>query len=150
MHDPNSAERPALILLACIVTMVVAAVVGWGAANALRTQRPQTEMMQSSTLAAAFTFQVVFAVGAEKMPQEALDVLGAAADKARERSSGSMIISAFHESPQDADLARRRAVAVQHGLESLGIPTHLIQIAPVQAVKKVSESDANRVDIDVD
>jgi hypothetical protein len=105
---------------------------------------------QSSERTGAATFQVVFSAGAEKLPLEALEVLGAAADKARERSDTPLLISAFHDSPQNANLARSRAAAVQHGLESLGIQSHLIQIAPAQAVKKVTPTNANVVNVTID
>jgi outer membrane protein OmpA-like peptidoglycan-associated protein len=150
MKDQDSAKRPALILLTCIVALVVAGVVGWGVAKAFRHPRPPAEVTQSSELTGAATFQVVFSAGAEKLPLEALKALGAAADQAREGSNTSLVISAFHDSSQTADLARSRAAAVQHALESLGIQSNLIQIAPVQDVTKVSEKNANLVNITVE
>lgn len=133
---------------------------------------PPTEAPASAAVSAAATAQAVadaasieveqgvvkfyFASGSAELAAGAGDALADMVKAAQAGQSGQsrrkLVISGFHDAVGDpvrnADLARRRALAVRAALKAAGVPDAQIELAkPRQLTGSGSDADARRVEI---
>ncbi len=96
--------------------------------------------------------KLYFAVGSDALPAESNDVLARVAEAARAQYGVAVLISGFHDASGDAqmnaDLAKRRALAVRHALESYGVsPERLVMSRPELTAGGVDDKEARRVEL---
>ncbi|XVJ70280.1 MAG: OmpA family protein [Rhizobacter sp.] len=96
--------------------------------------------------------KLYFAVGSEALPADSNDVLARVAEAARAQYGVSVLISGFHDASGDplmnAELAKRRALAVRHALESYGVsPERLVMSRPELTSGGADDKEARRVEL---
>jgi outer membrane protein OmpA-like peptidoglycan-associated protein len=96
--------------------------------------------------------KLYFAVGSDVLPPESDDVLARVAEAARAQYGVSVLISGFHDASgnaqMNADLAKRRAVAVRHALEAYGVsPDRLVMSRPELTTGGADDKEARRVEL---
>jgi outer membrane protein OmpA-like peptidoglycan-associated protein len=134
----TAAETPALVAIPATVS-----------ASAVTLAAPD---VQSAAVAVEPDGRVYFEVGSDALPPQASDVLVKVAESARMQAGKSVLISGYHDATGDpvknADLAKRRALAVRHALEANGVaPNLLVMAKPVMAVGGVDAREARRVEL---
>ncbi|MBC8057173.1 MAG: OmpA family protein [Rhizobiales bacterium] len=156
MSDQNDeTQNYALMVLAGVVTLVIAGVLGLAvtkgsgsgsggmtAANAAAAQ----------IVAGAPEGRVYFAIGSDALPAESSAVLVKVADAARMESGKVVLISGFHDASGDAaanaELAKKRALAVRHALEANGVaPDRLVMDKPLLTSGGADAREARRVEM---
>jgi outer membrane protein OmpA-like peptidoglycan-associated protein len=93
-----------------------------------------------------------FVVGSDALPADSHDVLAHVAESARAQYGVSVLISSFHDASSNAqanaDLAKRRALAVRHALEAYGVsPEHLLMSHPEPVAGGADHKQAHRVEL---
>lgn len=96
--------------------------------------------------------KLYFAVGSDALPGDSNDVLARVAEAARAQYGVSVLISGFHDASgnaqMNADLAKRRALAVRHALESYGVsPERLVMSRPELTTGGANDKEARRVEL---
>jgi outer membrane protein OmpA-like peptidoglycan-associated protein len=161
MNDQNDdAQNYALMVLAGVVALVVAGVIALAVSTGLGSAaKPAAAGNAAAASAAAPTdgaaepeARVYFELGSDALPANASAVLVQVADKARAQSGKVVLISGFHDASGDAaanaDLAKRRALAVRHALEANGVaPDHLVMDKPVEMTGGADAREARRVEL---
>lgn len=161
MSNSNDDEstRYGLTLVALLVGLVVAGVVAFG----IKTTSGRPSVAASNPTAAGVPAaqqqaefappeKLYFAVGSDALPPDSDAVLARVADTAREQNGVSVLISGFHDAVGDpqanADLAKRRAMAVRHALEANGVaPERLIMSRPEVTAGGPDDQEARRVEL---
>jgi len=142
-------QKYALGAVAGVVALVLAGVIGLAASRLLHA--PRAAAPSAATPAAPAAERVYFEVGQSSLPVEASDVLARVAEAAR-ASGGTVLISGYHDASGDAaanaELAKRRAQAVQHALEANGVAPDRLQLAkPVMTTGDGDPQAARRVEM---
>jgi len=142
-------QKYALGAVAGVVALVLAGVIGLAASRLLHAPRAAAPV--AATPAAPAAERVYFEVGQSSLPVEASDVLARVAEAAR-ASGGTVLISGYHDASGDAaanaELAKRRAQAVQHALEANGVAPDRLQLAkPVMTTGDGDPQAARRVEM---
>ena len=158
MNDQNDeSQNYALMVLAGLIALVIAGVLMLAA----RSGHGGTAKGPSATttaVAAAIAGEpegrVFFASGSDALPADSSEVLVKVADAARAATGKVVLISGFHDASGDpahnADLALRRARAVQHALEANGVAAdHLILDKPSVTTGDGDAREARRVELRV-
>jgi outer membrane protein OmpA-like peptidoglycan-associated protein len=96
--------------------------------------------------------KLYFAVGSDALPADSNDVLSRVAESARAQYGVSVLIAGFHDASGNAefnaDLAKRRALAVRHALEAYGVsPERLVMNRPELTSGGADEKEARRVEL---
>lgn len=96
--------------------------------------------------------RIYFASGSEALPEGASQQLVEVADAVRGQPGRAVLISGFHDASGDparnADLAKRRALAVRHALEANGlVADQLVMDKPVLAEGGTDPREARRVEV---
>ena len=139
MNENDDTQNYALMVLAGLIALVIAGVLmlaarsGHGGA----TKAPSaTTTAVAAAIAGEPEGRVFFGVGSDALPPEASETLVKVADAARAASGKVVLISGFHDASGDAatnaELAKKRALAVRHALEANGVaPDRLVMDKPM-------------------
>lgn len=161
MSDQNDeAQSYALMVLAGLVALVIAGVLALAISSTQRAKPAAKGAATGSTAAAAMPSadaaapdaRVYFETGSDALSNEAQAALASAADAARADGSKSLLISGFHDASgdaaQNAELAKKRAIAVRHALEANGVtPDRLVLDKPALTTGGADAREARRVDV---
>ena len=166
MSDQNDdGQTYALMVLAGLLALVVAGVLGLAAfkglggaargstgtaANAAGNMAAKNAATQ--LVVGAPEGRVYFELGSDALPADASEVLVKVADAARAESGKVVLISGFHDATGDAalnaELAKRRALAVRHALEANGVsPDRLVMDKPSVMTGGADAREARRVEV---
>lgn len=161
MNDQNDeAQSFALMVLAGLIALVIGGVLALAIASTQRA-RPSAGMAALSSASAASMAsadavepeaRVYFETGSDALSDQAQAALASAADAARADGSKSLLISGFHDASgdaaQNAELAKKRALAVRHALEANGVtPDRLVLDKPALTTGSSDAREARRVDV---
>ncbi len=96
--------------------------------------------------------RVYFEVSSEALPADAAQALKEIAAAAKENPAKNVLISGFHDASgnaaKNADLAKRRALAVRHALEAQGVSgNRLIMEKPALTAGGTDPAEARRVEV---
>jgi outer membrane protein OmpA-like peptidoglycan-associated protein len=102
--------------------------------------------------AAALEQRVYFEVNSEALPVEATEALKKIATAAKEQPTKNVLISGFHDASgnptKNADLAKRRAIAVRNALEAQGVSANrLVLEKPALTAGGTAPMEARRVEM---
>jgi len=155
MSDQNDeGQNYALMALALLLGLVIAGVIALAAATTLG--RTAKTAAPSAAEAAAGVAEpdgrIYFEIGSDALPAGASAVLVRVADAARADASKVVQISGYHDATgdaaQNAELAKKRALAVRHALEANGVaPDHLVMDKPLVTTGGTDAREARRVDM---
>jgi outer membrane protein OmpA-like peptidoglycan-associated protein len=168
MNDQNDdAQNYALMVLAGVVGLVIAGVIALAVSTTMGT--PATvgaaKTAAATTAATATTTTTVtpssaaepdgriyFEINSDVLPADASAVLVRLADAARANAGRFVQISGYHDATGDpaknADLAKRRAMAVRHALEANGVASdHLVMDKPMVTTGDGDAREARRVEL---
>ena len=144
-----------LLALAGLLTLVIAGVLGLAIARTTGStvddgRSPYAAALQ--VVASEAGGRVYFESGSDALPVDSTAVLVRVADAARMDSGRVVLISGFHDATGDpvanADLAKRRALAVRHALEANGVaPDRLLLDKPAMTADSTDPREARRVDL---
>ena len=161
MNDQNDeAQSYALMVLAGLVALVIGGVLALAISSTQRAKPAAQLAAPTSATAAAMASadaaepeaRVYFESGSEALSNEAQAALTYAADVARADGSKNILISGFHDASgdaaQNAELAKKRAMAVRHALEANGVtPDRLVMDKPALTTGGTDPREARRVDV---
>ena len=159
--NDDDATRYGLAVVAGVVGLVVVGVlalaigrVGRGPATPASGEAMPPSVSAPARMEVGFAppEKLYFAVGSDALPAEGNDVLARVAEAARAQYGVSVLISGFHDASGDplmnAELAKRRALAVRHALESYGVsPERLVMSRPELTSGGVDDKEARRVEL---
>ena len=161
MNDQTEeAQSYALMVLAGLIALVIGGVLALAIFSTQRAN-PQAKLAAPTSAAAAAMAsadvaepeaRVYFETGSDALSNEAQAALTLAADAARADGSKSLLISGFHDASgdaaQNAELAKKRAIAVRHALEANGVtPDRLVLDKPALTTGGADAREARRVDV---
>lgn len=156
MGDEDDARNIALGTVAGVVLLVIAGVIALAVTKGLPPKPTASANLASAAQVQPDPFSVphalYFEVGSDQLPQDAQAVLGRVADAARSRDGINVLISGFHDASgdaaQNAELAKRRALAVRHALEADGVPPRFLVLSrPELATGGADPRAARRVEM---
>ena len=157
MNEQNDeAQSYALMVLAGLLALVIAGVLAIAISSTQRAKPQARAVAATSALAGADTAaadaRVYFEPGSDALSNEAQADLAGTADAARADGSKSLLISGFHDASgdaaQNAELAKKRAIAVHHALEVNGVtPDRLVLDKPALTAGGADAREARRVDV---
>lgn len=154
MSDQNDdAQNYALMVLALVIGLVVAGVLALAAATSLgRGGKASTHPEAAAAALAEPDGRIYFDLGSDALPVDASAVLVRVADAARADPGKVVQISGYHDASgdaaQNAELAKKRALAVRHALEANGVaPDHLVMDKPVVTTGGSDAREARRVEM---
>jgi outer membrane protein OmpA-like peptidoglycan-associated protein len=168
MNDQNDdAQNYALMVLAGVVGLVIAGVIALAVSTTMGTPaKAGAAKSAAATTAATATNattatpssaaepdgRIYFETNSDALPADASAVLVRLADAARANAGRFVQISGFHDATGDparnADLAKRRALAVRHALEANGVaPDHLVMDKPMVTTGDGDAREARRVEL---
>ncbi len=162
MNDQNDdAQNYALMVLAGVVGLVIAGVIALAASTTMGTPTKAGAAKAAVTTAAPAAAvasaaepdgRIYFETGSDALPADASAVLVRVADAARANAGKFVQISGYHDASGDpaknADLAKRRAMAVRHALEANGVaPDHLVMDKPIVSTGDGDAREARRVEL---
>ena len=155
MNENDDTQNYALMVLAGLIALVIAGVLMLAA----RSGHGGTAKGPSATttaVAAAIAGEpegrVFFASGSDALPADSSEVLVKVADAARAATGKVVLISGFHDASGDAatnaELAKKRALAVRHALEANGVaPDRLVMDKPMLTSGGADAREARRVEM---
>jgi len=157
MNEQNDdLQNFALMVLAGVIGLVIAGVLGLAAGTSMhRTSATgAAKPGMAVTAAGAPDGRVYFELDSDALPADAQAELTRVADAARADPGKVVLISGFHDASGDAahnaDLAKRRAQAVQHALEANGVAAdHLLLDKPAVTTGGGDAREARRVEMRV-
>ncbi len=159
MSDQNDeSQNYALMVLAGLVAMVIAGVIALAAWKGLGGSAKGNVAPTAATAAATALVvgepegRVYFELGSDALPADASAVLVKVADTARAQAGKVVLISGFHDASGDAatnaELAKKRALAVRHALEANGVaPDRLVMDKPLLSTGGADAREARRVEM---
>lgn len=151
----DESQNYALMVVAGLLALVIAGVLG------LAVSRAPGGAAASTSKASAAALQVVagepegrvyFVSGSAALPADSTAVLVRVADAARMQAGRVVLISGFHDLSGDAagnaELAKKRALAVRHALEANGVaPDRLVMDKPTVTAGSTDAREARRVEL---
>ncbi|WP_457334072.1 OmpA family protein [Rhizobacter sp. P5_C2] len=127
----DDVQKVALGAVAFVVALVLAGVIGLAASRVLHAPKASGTAV-ATTADTSAAERIYFEVGQDSLPADATDVLNRVAEAARS-NGGTVLISGFHDASGDAaanaELAKRRALRVQHALEANGVTADHLQLS---------------------
>ena len=158
MSDQNDESQGyALMVVAGVVALVVAGVLGLAISRGLQGAAAPAETAAKATavmarMAGEPEGRIYFEIGSDALPVGASDVLVGVADAARAQAGRVVLISGFHDASGDAatnaELAKKRALAVRHALEANGVaPDRLVLDKPALTTGGADARAARRVEL---
>lgn len=156
MSEQNDdAQNYALMVLAGVVALVVAGVIAIAAATTMGKGHGAAPQAAAAVVETAEPdARIYFEVGSDALPADASAVLVQVADAARADAARVVQISGFHDASgdaaQNAELAKKRALAVRHALEANGVASdHLVMDKPAITTGGADAREARRVEVRV-
>lgn len=156
MSEQNDdAQNYALMVLAGVVALVVAGVIAIAAATTMGKGHGAAPQAAAAVVETAEPdARIYFEVGSDALPADASAVLVQVADAARADAARVVQISGFHDASgdaaQNAELAKKRALAVRHALEANGVASdHLVMDKPAVTTGGADGREARRVEVRV-
>ena len=158
-HDVNDqnddAQNYALMAVAGVVALVIAGVIALATATTMNAGDGSASAKEASPAAAPMAEadgRIYFELGSDALPPEAAEVLTRISETARADASKVVQISGYHDASGDpaknAELAKNRALAVRHALESNGVaPDHLVMDKPMVTSGGADAREARRVEL---
>ena len=158
-HDVNDqnddAQNYALMAVAGVVALVIAGVIALATATTMNAGDGKAAAKDGSAAAAQMAEadgRIFFEVGSDALPPEAAEVLTRISETARADATKVVQISGYHDASGDpaknAELAKNRALAVRHALESNGVPPdHLVMDKPIVTSGGADAREARRVEL---
>ncbi len=155
-EQTDEAQSYALMVLAGLVALVIAGVLALAILSTQRATLPSRAAAATGAVSGADAAEpdarVYFETGSEALSNEAQAALARAAEAARVDGSKSLLISGFHDASgdaaQNAELAKKRAIAVRHALEANGVtPDRLVLDKPALTAAGDDAHQARRVDV---
>lgn len=149
----DDVQTYALAVVAGVVALVIGGVIALAAATAAAPATTAAPAVAPATAAAPPAAPVIyFEVDSDALPAEAADLLAGLAEALRANAGASVLISGYHDASGDpqhnAELAKRRAQAVQHALEANGVAPAQLQLArPEQTTGGGDPREARRVEL---
>ena len=152
----DESQSFALMVLAGLLALVIGGVLALAIWSTQRATPPAKAATSTSAMvgtdASAPDARVYFETGSDALSNQAQAALASAADAARADGSKSLLISGFHDTSgdaaQNAELAKRRAIAVRHALEANGVtPDRLVLDKPALTTGSADAREARRVDV---
>lgn len=159
MSDQDNPEQKfALGLIALLLTAVVASAIGigiWKARPAPVGAAPAATAPADTAASTVAVERIYFAIGDDALPPEANEVLARVATAARATTTAVVSVSGYHDASgnaaSNADLAKRRAQAVQHALEANGVQPAQIRLnKPIETTGGGDPAEARRVELRVE
>jgi outer membrane protein OmpA-like peptidoglycan-associated protein len=155
MNENDDTQNYALMVLAGLIALVIAGVLLLAARSGHggTAKGPNaTTTAVAAAIAGEPEGRVFFAVGSDALPPEASEALVKVADAARAASGKVVLISGFHDASGDAatnaELAKKRALAVRHALEANGVaPDRLVMDKPMLTSGGADAREARRVEM---
>ena len=157
MNEQNDeAQSYALMVLAGLLALVIGGVLALAISSTQRAELSARAAAATRAIAGADTAEpdarVYFETGSDALSNEAQAALTRAADAARADGSKSLLISGFHDASgdaaQNAELAKKRAIALRHALEANGVsPDRLVLDKPALTADGTDAREARRVDV---
>jgi outer membrane protein OmpA-like peptidoglycan-associated protein len=159
MSEQNDdAQNYALMVLAGVVALVIAGVIALAASTTMGAARKATPNAAGAAAVSAGAAQaepegrIYFELGSDALPVDASAVLVRVADAARADPGKVVQISGYHDASgdaaQNAELAKKRALAVRHALEANGVaPDHLVMDKPLMTTGGADAREARRVEM---
>lgn len=144
----NESTHQALMLVAVLVTLVVAGVVGLGVATVRADRPPATPLAQDGAApvpALGEPVPLYFAPGSAALPADSGELLAATAELARSGPGTVVFIAPVQAASRD--LALQRAQAVRHALEANGVSPGRMQVQAPMPADGADPRAAQRVDI---
>ena len=151
-QDSDDNRKFALWLVFGVVALVIASVLSFAIARTLGAGHVPTGGAASGKAALGEpALRLYFGMGEASLSAEALGQLAGVAEQAR-TSGARVVISGFHDASgnaaANAELAKKRAQAVQQSLQSAGVaPGHLVLRKPVQTMGGDDPKEARRVEL---
>ena len=153
MSEQNDdGQNYALMVLAGLLALVVAGVLALAVSTTMGKSGKTTPQPAAMAGAAEPEGRVYFELGSDALPADASAVLVRVADAARADSGKVVQISGYHDASgdaaQNAELAKKRALAVRHALEANGVaPDRLVMDKPVMTTGGADAREARRVEM---
>ena len=164
MSDQNDdSQNYALMVLAGLLGLVLAGVLALaayrGLAGGVKPNSVKPNTAANAATAAAIgragnepDGRIYFELGSDALPAEASEILVKVADRARAQTGTVVLISGFHDASGDAatnaELAKKRALAVRHALEANGVaPERLVLDRPTLTTGGADARAARRVEL---
>ncbi len=156
MSEQNDdGQNYALMVLAGLVALVIAGVLALAVSRGTGgSAKPASAANAAVTaiLAGEPAGRIHFELGSDALPADASAILVKVADAARAEAGKVVLISGFHDASGDAatnaELAKKRALAVRHALEANGVaPDRLVLDKPMVASGGADARAARRVEI---
>jgi outer membrane protein OmpA-like peptidoglycan-associated protein len=156
VNDQNDeTQNYALMVLAGLIALVVAGVLLLAARSGMggAAKGPSaTTTAVAAAIAGEPEGRVYFALGSDALPPDASETLVKVADAARAKAGKVVLISGFHDASGDAatnaELAKKRALAVRHALEANGVaPDRLVMDKPMVTTGGADDRAARRVEM---
>ena len=158
--NDDDTTRYGLAVVACVTGLVVVGVLGLALSRVGRAPATATAVSMPPPMAAQARMEVGFAppeklyfpVGSDALPADSNEVLARVAEAARAQYGVSVLISGFHDASgnaeMNADLAKRRALAVRHAMEAYGVsPERLVMTRPELTTGGADDKEARRVEL---
>lgn len=155
MAEQDDNQNYALAVIGGVVALVIALVIfvaSWSLNHRVAPAAAAVPQAAGAAAQVVVVEKVYFEVGSANVPVDASEVLQRAADAARAQGGTRVVISGFHDASGDAaanaELAKQRAMAVQHALEANGVePARLMLVKPEVAEGGGDDREARRVEI---
>jgi outer membrane protein OmpA-like peptidoglycan-associated protein len=149
-QDDDVNRRAGLWVVFSVVTLVVLGVLGFAVMRTLSPRAPAAPQMAMQALGEP-ALRLYFEVGSATLPADAADLLAQVAQEARTRPAR-VVISGFHDESGDparnAELARERAQAVEHALQSNGLTADRLELRkPAVTAGGGDPREARRVEL---
>lgn len=149
-QDDDVNRRAGLWVVFGVVTLVVLGVLAFAVMRTLSPRAAAAPEAAVQTLGEP-ALRLYFEVGSAALPADAADLLAQVAQEARTRSAV-VVISGYHDASGDpvrnAELARERAEAVQHALQSNGLTADRLQLRkPAVTAGGGDAREARRVEL---
>lgn len=149
-QDDDVNRRAGLWVVFSVVTLVVLGVLAFAVMRTLSPRGAAAPEVAVQALGEP-ALRLYFEVGSASLPADAADLLAQVAQEARTRSA-TVVISGFHDESGDparnAELAKERAQAVQHALQSNGLTAERVQLRkPAVTAGGGDPREARRVEL---
>ncbi len=160
--DDDEGTRYGLAVVAAVVGLVVVGVLAFAVGHLGRKPVSDARMSSPGDISIptmmphggvfAPAEKLYFAIGSDQLPVDSDVVLARVAETVRAQNGVSVLISGFHDASGDpqanAELAKRRALAVRHALEANGVsPDLLVMSRPEMTAGGVDNKEARRVEM---
>ena len=144
----DGSQTAALAVVASVVVLVIAGVVGFAVLRGGKHAAPKVQTVEAPVTVDG-RVQLYFGAGLAALPAGVNDALATLVERAR-AGGGSLVVSAYHDASGDAlgnaRLAAARAEQVRHALEANGVPRERLRVTR-PTINLGVPRDGRRVDV---